>query len=136
MVERFETSSGLQAHRGGIKYNFKKHTKMEKKFILKSQLEEIVGHLMEKGIEHADKIQIDITLRRRGSDEMVLDVKVWDATTFDTVAKNTYTIVPDVEDEFDVDDDTIGLALAKIEGRYQAIKDIATLAESTNTPNE
>ena len=131
MVERFETSSGFQAHRGGIKYNFKKHTKMEKKFILKSQLEEIVGHLMEKTLINCDKIYLDISVSHVYN-EMVLDVTVREAKTYESIVKERYTIVPDVEDEIDVEDDTIGLALAKAEGRYQAAKEMV----ETNTPKE
>jgi hypothetical protein len=104
---------------------------MEKKFILKSQLEEIVDHLMERTFAHADKLQLNLVLRLRGK-ELALDVNVWDVNTYDTIASKQYTIVTDIEDEVDVDDDTIGLALAKIEGRYQEAKEIV----ETNTPKE
>ena len=104
---------------------------MEKKFILKSQLEEIVDHLMERTLVHADKLQLNLVLRLRGK-ELALDVNVWDVNTYDTISSMKNTIVTDIEDEVDVDDDTIGLALAKIEGRYQEAKEIV----ETNTPKE
>ena len=105
---------------------------MEKKFILKSQLEEIVGHLMEKTMTNCDKICLDISVSKVYK-EMVLDVTVREAKTYESIEKERYTIVPDVEDEIDVEDDTIGLALAKAEGRYQAAKE---MVETNNTPNE
>lgn len=104
---------------------------MEKKFILKSQLEEIVGHLMEKTLINCDKIYLDISVSHVYN-EMVLDVTVMEAKTYESIVKERYTIVPDVEDEIDVEDDTIGLALAKAEGRYQAAKEMV----ETNTPKE
>ena len=131
MVERFETSSGLQAHRGSIKYNFKKHTKMEKKFILQSQLEDVVGHLMERVIANCDKVSIDFSISKVYKD-LILDVTVREAKTYEGIEKVKYTIVPNLEDEINVEDDTIGLALAKAEGRYQAAKEMV----ETNTPKE
>lgn len=105
---------------------------MEKKFILKSQLEEIVGHLMEKTLINCDKIYLDISVSKVYK-EMVLDVTVREAKTYESIEKERYTIVPDVEDEIDVEDDTIGLALAKADGRYQEAKE---MVETNNTPNE
>lgn len=105
---------------------------MEKKFILKSQLEEIVGHLMEKTLINCDKIYLDISVSHVYK-EMVLDVTVREAKTYESIVKERYTIVPDVEDEIDVEDDTIGLALAKADGRYQEAKE---MVETNNTPNE
>lgn len=104
---------------------------MKKKFILKSQLEEIVGHLMEKTLINCDEIYLDISISQV-CEEMVLDVTVRKANTYETIEKKKYTIVPAVEDELDVDDDTIGLALARIDGRYQAAKEMV----ETNTPKE
>ena len=104
---------------------------MEKKFILKSQLEEIVGHLVERVMANIDKVCLDISVSQVYMD-MVLDVTVREAKTYEHIEKAKYTIVPDVEDEIDVDDDTVGLALAKIEGRYQAAKEMI----ETNTPKE
>lgn len=95
---------------------------MEKKFILKSNLEDVVGHLMERTLTNCDKIYLDISVSQV-YEEMRLDVTVRNANTYETIEKEKYTIVPDVVDEVDVEDDTIGLALAKIEGRYQAVKE-------------
>lgn len=95
---------------------------MEKKFILKSDLEDVVGHLMEKTLANCDKICLDISVSQVYK-EMLLDVTVRNANTYETIEKAKYTIVPEVEDDIDVYDDTIGLALAKIEGRYQAVKE-------------
>ena len=105
---------------------------MEKKFILKSNLEDVVGHLMERTLTNCDKIYLDISVSHVYN-EMVLDVTVRKAKTYEIIEKARYTIVPDVEDEIDVEDDTIGLALAKVEGRYQAAKE---MVETNNTPNE
>jgi len=105
---------------------------MEKKFILKSNLEDVVGHLMERTLTNCDKIYLDISVSHVYN-EMVLDVTVREAKTYETIEKARYTIVPDVEDEIDVEDDTIGLALAKVEGRYQAAKE---MVETNNTPKE
>ena len=104
---------------------------MEKKFILQSNLEEIVGHLMERVMANSDKICLDISVSQFCK-EMILDVIVRDAKTYENIEKARYVIVTDMEDEVDVDDDTIGLALAKIEGRYQEAKEIV----ETNTPKE
>ena len=102
-----------------------------KKIILKSSLEETVGHLMEVAL-NSNKVSIDFCLNTNRSYGPTLEIKVWDASTYEIVQKKEYIIVDEMDDVIDIEDDTIGIAIAKIDGRYQAAKEMV----ETNTPKE
>jgi hypothetical protein len=102
-----------------------------KKIILKSNLEETVGHLMEVALK-SDKVSIDFCLNTNRSYGPSLEIKVWDASTYEIFQKKEYIIVDEPDDVIDIEDDTIGIAIAKIDGRYQAAKEMV----ETNTPKE
>jgi hypothetical protein len=102
-----------------------------KKIILKSSLEETVGHLMEVAL-NSNKVSIDFCLNTNRSYGPTLEIKVWDASTYKIVQQKEYLIVDEMDDVIDIEDDTIGIAIAKIDGRYQAAKEMV----ETNTPKE
>ena len=102
-----------------------------KKIIIQSSLEETVGHLMEVALK-SNKVSIDFCLNTNSSYGPTLEIKVWDASTYEIVQKKEYIIVDEMDDVIDIEDDTIGIALAKIDGRYQAAKEMV----ETNTPKE
>ena len=102
-----------------------------KKIIIQSSLEETVGHLMEVALK-SNKVSIDFCLNTNRSYGPTLEIKVWDASTYEIVQKKEYIIVDEMDDVIDIEDDTIGIALAKIDGRYQAAKEMV----ETNTPKE
>ena len=102
-----------------------------KKIILKSSLEETVGHLMEVAL-NSNKVSIDFCLNTNRSYGPTLEIKVWDANTYEIAQKKEYIIVNEMDDVIDIEDDTIGIAIAKIDGRYQAAKEMV----ETNTPKE
>ena len=104
---------------------------MEKKFILKKDLRNIVGYLMEKSLTN-DKVSMEFNINPAGcKNEGILEVRVWDRESWNALTKEYYTIVPDFEDMDDVETSTLGIALAKLDGRIKAAKEMMD-----NTPNE
>lgn len=135
IIEEVGTPSG---HKKGPPTGGKAKTQfiykvMEKKFILKKDLRNIVGYLMEKSLTN-DKVSMEFNINPAGTrrGEGTLEVRVWDRESWNVLAKEFYTIVPDFEDMYDVETSTLGIAEAKLDGRIDTAK--AMMVED-NTPN-
>ena len=81
-----------------------------------------------------DKVNTDFELEyHKYNGEYTLTIKVVDSKEFTKLTKEVYTIVPDLEDMDDVETSTIGIALAKLDGRIQAARE---MCETPNTNNQ
>ena len=111
MVERFETSSGLQAHRGSIKYNFKKHTKMEKKFIYKPDLADVLEELADGALNHADTFFTRICFYNNWIEISVQQKE----HPYKTLVTRSYQIVESLENATEMMDNLFGDSLKALE---------------------
>lgn len=85
---------------------------MEKKFVKKEDLGEIMEALAERGMAHPEiRVSMDIGTWQG---EQILKVRVYD-TSYNTLASQDYALVDGLEDEFDVLDQTVEAALAEME---------------------
>jgi hypothetical protein len=83
------------------------------KYIKRSDLSSVMDTLTEKALEHADKLSVELNLCKFTKD-VILEVVVRDVTSFDTITKEAFRIIPDPMDDYDVAAETINAALKKI----------------------
>ena len=99
---------------------------MEKKFIKREDLGEIMEALAESGMKHPElRVSMDI---ETWLGEQVLKVRVYD-TSFNLMASQDYGMIDGLEAEFDVLEQTVGKAVADME-KAQAEK--AEVESTTN----
>ena len=99
---------------------------MEKKFIKREDLGEIMEALAESGMKHPElRVSMDI---ETWLGERVLKVRVYD-TSFNLMASQDYVMIDGLEDDFDVLEQTVEKAVADME-KAQAEK--AEVESTTN----
>ena len=99
---------------------------MEKKFIKRDDLGEIMEALAESGMKHPElRVSMDI---ETWLGERVLKVRVYD-TSFNLMASQDYVMIDGLEDDFDVLEQTVEKAVADME-KAQAEK--AEVESTTN----
>ena len=99
---------------------------MEKKFIKRDDLGEIMEALAESGMKHPElRVSMDI---ETWLGEQVLKVRVYD-TSFNLMASQDYVMIDGLEDDFDVLEQTVEKAVANME-KAQAEK--AEVESTTN----
>lgn len=99
---------------------------MEKKFIKREDLGEIMEALAESGMKHPElRVSMDI---ETWLGEQVLKVRVYD-TSFNLMASQDYVMIGGLEDDFDVLEQTVEKAVADME-KAQAEK--AEVESTTN----
>lgn len=99
---------------------------MEKKFIKREDLGEIMEALAESGMKHPElRVSMDI---ETWLGEQVLKVRVYD-TSFNLMASQDYVMIDGLEDDFDVLEQTVEKAVADME-KAQAEK--AEVESTTN----
>lgn len=99
---------------------------MEKKFIKREDLGEIMEALAESGMKHPElRVSMDIDT---WLGERVLKVRVYD-TSFNLMASQDYVMIDGLEDDFDVLEQTVEKAVADME-KAQAEK--AEVESTTN----
>ena len=99
---------------------------MEKKFIKRDDLGEIMEALAESGMKHPElRVSMDI---ETWLGEQVLKVRVYD-TSFNLMASQDYVMIDGFEDDFDVLEQTVEKAVADME-KAQAEK--AEVESTTN----
>lgn len=99
---------------------------MEKKFIKRDDLGEIMEALAESGMKHPElRVSMDI---ETWQGERVLKVRVYD-TSFNLMASQDYVMIDGLEDGFDVLEQTVEKAVADME-KAQAEK--AEVESTTN----
>ena len=99
---------------------------MEKKFIKRDDLGEIMEALAESGMKHPElRVSMDI---ETWLGEQVLKVRVYD-TSFNLMASQDYVMIDGLEDDFDVLEQTVEKAVADME-KAQAEK--AEVESTTN----
>lgn len=99
---------------------------MEKKFIKRDDLGEIMEALAESGMKHPElRVSMDI---ETWLGEQVLKVRVYD-TSFNLMASQDYVMIDGLEDDFDVLEQTVEKAVADME------KEKAEKAEVESTTN-
>ena len=99
---------------------------MEKKFIKREDLGEIMEALAESGMKHPElRVSMDI---ETWLGEQVLKVRVYD-TSFNLMASQDYVMIDGFEDDFDVLEQTVEKAVADME-KAQAEK--AEVESTTN----
>lgn len=93
---------------------------MEKKFIQKCNLGEILEELAEKAIANAEVMDVDITFKEwRG--ERIMEVSTRSKKDYRKVNSQEFTIIDKDMDEMDVVEDTITAALALIESEEEPV---------------
>lgn len=101
---------------------------MEKKFIQKSDLGEIMESLAECGMKHPElRLCMDI---ETWLGEQLLKVKVYDAS-FNTLAAQDYVMIDGIEDEPDVLEQTVDKAVAEMQKQDAEKKE--EVESTTNT---
>ena len=101
---------------------------MEKKFIKREDLGEIMEALAESGMKHPElRVSMDI---ETWLGEQVLKVRVYD-TSFKLMASQDYVMVDGLEDDFDVLEQTVEKAVADMEKREAEKKE--EVESTTNT---
>ena len=84
---------------------------MEKKFIYKRDLGEIMEEIAEEALKHADKMSTHITFR---SNEMTVQT-VMSKLPYGTLSSAVYGIIDEIEDSTDAMDHIFGDALVALE---------------------
>ena len=93
---------------------------MEKKFIQKCNLGEILEELAEKAIANAEVMEVDITFKEwRG--ERIMEVSTRSKNDYRRVNSQEFTIIDKDMDEMDVVEDTITAALALMESKEEPV---------------
>lgn len=92
---------------------------MEKKFIQKSDLGEIMECLAERAVKNADKVSLEICVEKL-VDDVELVVKVRDKNTWDTAVVNRYVIIERIHDDLDISEDTFDAAFDVIKAKKEA----------------
>lgn len=101
---------------------------MEKKFIKREDLGEIMEALAESGMKHPElRVSMDI---ETWLGEQVLKVRVYD-TSFNLMASQDYVMIDGLEDDFDVLEQTVEKAVADMEKREAEKKE--EVESTTNT---
>lgn len=87
---------------------------MEKKFIKESDLGEILEYLAEKALKNVEKVVLEITF---GDflNELTMDVRLREKKTWDTLVRQSYTIIKDVQDEYAIYDDIFDKGFKEME---------------------
>ena len=102
---------------------------MEKKFIKKEDLGEIMEALAEIGMKHPElRVCMDI---ETWLGEQMLKVRVYNAS-FDLKASQGYVIIGGLEDEFDVLEQTVEKAIADMEKEKAEAEKAEAEVESTD----
>lgn len=94
---------------------------MEKtKFIQKEDLADVIETLFSEAIEHYKDINLDVKLRSYSSNgtRPTIYVDVRDAS-FERLVEVEYEVIDGVSEGYDVERDTIDVALAKIQEKEQ-----------------
>jgi vacuolar-type H+-ATPase subunit I/STV1 len=84
---------------------------MEKKFIYKRDLGEIMEEIAEEALKHADKMSTYITFR---SNEMTVQT-VMNKSPYSALSSSAYEIIDEIEDSTDAMDRIFGDALVALE---------------------
>ena len=87
---------------------------MEKKFIQKCNLSEILEALAESALRNIDKVNVEISFQEVCKSKMLV-VVVRDVNDFSRLSCGEYVIVENDMDEGDILDETVSEALAKRE---------------------
>ncbi len=103
---------------------------MEKKFIKKEDLGEIMEALAEGGMKHPEiRVSMDI---ESWPGEHVLKVRVYD-TSFQLKAAQDYAMISGLEDDFDVLEQTVEKAVADMEKEKAEAEKKEEVESTTNT---
>ena len=100
-------------HRGKAK--IKNHNKvMEKKFIKESDLGEILEYLAEKALKNVEKVELEITF---GDflNELTMNVRLREKQTRETLVRQSYTIIKNVQDEYGISEDIFDKGFKEME---------------------
>lgn len=90
-----------------------------KNYITKETLPEILNDLAEEFFKNSSDIAVNVDLSMlHGNPTLRIEVSGSDRT--ETLAVSMYTIAEKVSDSFDVIDDTIDEAVAKLEDKHKA----------------
>ena len=101
---------------------------MEKKFIKRDDLGEIMEALAESGMKHPElRVSMDI---ETWLGERVLKVRVYD-TSYNLMASQDYVMIDGLEDDFDVLEQTVEKAVSDME-KAQAEKAEAEVKSTDN----
>jgi hypothetical protein len=108
---------------------------MKKNYIQKSDLGEILEALTERALKHSESIEVDMTVRQFCNEE-VLEVNVRAKGRFESIASRSYVIIDDIKDSYDVGDDTVSEALARLDQKAKDAAEAAAKAEAEAKANE
>lgn len=103
----------------------------EKRFIQESDLGEILEALAEEAIKHSDKFSTHATIAN-DYDGLHLRVDVRNKSTYKELVSKTYYIVRELENEDNVVDDTITLAIGKFQKEQEEKEAQESESETTN----
>lgn len=106
---------------------------MEKKFIKRDDLGEIMESLADYGLKHP-QIRIIMDIETWLGDQL-LRVRVTNAN-YKNLAEQNYSIISGIEDDYDVLDQTVEKALADIEKAEAEKENSSTTTEDNNTKTE
>lgn len=88
---------------------------MEKNYVLKSDLGEIMESIAERTLAHNDRMRVNMSVEK-WLDENRLNVAIYTVNgSYQQLADRTYIIVDDIKHDVDVADETVGDALVMLE---------------------
>lgn len=88
---------------------------MKKKFIQKSDLEDILGHLSERALKNADKVDLEICFHKFNG-EQIMVIGLTDME-FNRLSKEDYTIIDDLCDDMVVSEEIFDRGLEALDER-------------------
>ena len=108
---------------------------MKKNYIQKSDLGEILEELTGRALKHSESLEVNMTVRQFCNEE-ILEVNVRAKGGFESLASRTYVIIDDVKDSYDVGDDTVSEAFARLEQKAKDEAEAVAKAEAEAKANE
>ena len=87
---------------------------MEKKFIKESDLGEILEYLAEKALKNVEKVELEITFGDYLNDQ-TMNLRLREKKSWDTLVRQSYTIIRDTQDEYEVSEDVFDKGFEEME---------------------
>lgn len=92
----------------------KKQSTMEKNYIQKADVADIMEHLAERAMKNLDKVSLEMSIKQWCGD-ITLDVVIRSRHTYKALTSKTYVIIESLKDDLDISDEVMDAGLAKWE---------------------
>ena len=87
---------------------------MEKNYIQKADVADIMEHLAERAMKNLDKVSLEMSIKQ-WCGEITLEVVIRSRHTYKTLTSKTYIIIDSLKDDLDISDEVMDAGLAKWE---------------------